>query len=120
MKNEKEGDFMKKGVFAVIAAVLVTALLLCAACKNDKKDGKSADKTTTAPAQATTDLGDRVESKMDDVSEGLSSAGERVSEGLSDAGEKVREGVSDVSERVSEGVSDANETLSSVAQDLRP
>ena len=111
---------MKKGILAVIAAVLVTVLLFCTACKKDKEDGRSADKTTTAPSQASTDLGDKIESKMDDVSEGLSSAGERVSEGLSDAGEKIREGVTDVSERVSEGVSDANDTLSSVAQDLRP
>ena len=111
---------MKKGVFAVAAVILIMIVAVFAACKNDKKEGRSADKTTTAPSQASTDLGDKIESKMDDVSEGLSSAGERVSEGLSDAGEKVREGVTDVSERVSEGVSDANDSLSSVAQDLRP
>ena len=112
---------MKKGVFAVAAVILLMIAAVLAACKHGEKDHNSANKTATSPSQAsTTDLGDMLESRMDDMSEGLSDAGERVSEGLSDAGEKIREGVTDVSERVSEGVSDANDTLSSAAQDLRP
>ena len=114
---------MKKGIFAVLAAALAL-LLLFAACKNDKKNdaGKTANKNEASTTRA--DLGDRIESELDDVSEKLSEdmtdAGERISEGLSDAGEKVREGVSDVSERISEGISDANETLSSAAENMKP
>lgn len=111
---------MKKGVFAVAAAILLMIVAVLAACKHGETDHNTTNKTATSPAQTSTDLGDMLESRMDDMSEGLSDAGERVSEGLSDAGEKIREGVTDVSERVSEGVSDANDTLSSAAQDLRP